>query len=528
MLLLVAAAVASPLLAQTEATPPETAAQPSPAVALSEKKDLISVDFPNEEIRTILRNVADLFELNLVVPETLQGRTSIKLRNVTWRQIFREVLSPIGYTVLEDENIIRVVSRDALAAEPTTTEVIVLNYSRASDILPTISSMVDTSDLVKGKIVVDQRGNALVITERPSRLEKIKPIIARLDIATAQVMIETKFVDVSRSFGRDLGLNWASLGGDGLKVGSSGISATPAKLTKYGEAPTATTYKTKEVTDSAGNTTRVWDTDPNGDKIVDKQGTQRTADTFQSGTITDDVFNSVNSLLNAPSLNTGVFTASDFSLVLKAMQSDGDIRLVSNPTLVTLNNVEAMVNVGDEYPIPNYTYNQERGAFEVAGFTFRPLGVVMKVTPQVNAANFITLAVEPEVSFQNGSVPFGTADIPIINVKKTKTKVTLKSGHTMGIGGLISLDTKSNNTKVPFLGEIPVLGNLFKSKGKSETRKNLVIFITAKTLDNEGAKIEDVFDPRVIRSMGIKQEDLPGYRTGEAAFSPTSDVPAKQ
>lgn len=518
MLLLVAAAVASPLMAQTPEASNPTAAQPTPAVALSDKKDLISVDFPNEEIRTILRNVADLFELNLVVPETLQGRTSIKLRNVTWRQIFREVLTPIGYTVLEDENIIRVVSRDALAAEPTTTEVIVLNYSRASDILPTISSMIDTGELVKGKIQVDQRGNALVITERPSRLEKIKPIIARLDIATAQVMIETKFVDVSRSAGKDIGLNWGSLG-SGISAGIGPITSTPA-------------HRTSDYVPGTPGSPAVLPRVENGILVPGTPAvaaTQPSLAKYEAGMVTDSVWSSARQLLNAPAISSGaVFTTSEFSVMLKAMQSDGDIRLVSNPTLVTLNNVEAMVNVGDEYPIPNYTYNQERGAFEVAGFTFRPLGVVMKVTPQVNAANFITLAIEPEVSFQNGSVPFGTADIPIINVKKTKTKVTMKSGHTMGIGGLISLDTKANSTKVPFLGEIPVLGNLFKSKSKSEMRKNLVIFITAKTLDNEGAKIEDVFDPRAIRSMGIKKEDLPGYRSGESAFSETSDVPAKQ
>lgn len=518
MLLLVAAAVASPLMAQTEAAPPETAAQPTPAVALSEKKDLISVDFPNEEIRTILRNVADLFELNLVVPETLQGRTSIKLRNVTWRQIFREVLTPINYTVLEDENIIRVVSRDTLEAEPTTTEVVVLNYSRASEILPTISSMVDTSDLVKGKIQVDQRGNALVITERPSRLEKIKPIIARLDIATAQVMIEAKFIDVTNSSAKDLGLNWSSLGGDGLKVGVSDVSATPSKVTKYGDDAVATTYKTREVTDSAGHTTRVWDTDPNGNKIVDKQGTKPTADTYQAGTITNDVFNSFNSLVNAPSLNTGVFSASEFSVVLKALQSGGKTRLVSNPTIVTLNNIEATVNVGDEYPIPNYTYNQEKGSFEVAGFTFRPLGVVLKVTPQVNSAGFIKMNIEPSVSFVNGVVPFGTANIPIINNKTTKTQVSLKNGHTMGIGGLIEVENKNSTSRVPFLSEIPVLGNMFKSKGRSEKLHNLVIFLTAKTLDTGEAKVEDVFDPRAIRAMEIKREDLPGYRTGESAF----------
>ncbi|HLP67920.1 MAG TPA: secretin N-terminal domain-containing protein, partial [Rhizobium sp.] len=202
---------ALPMVAQNSA-PAVSPDAPTPSTAtLNEKKDLISVDFPNEEIRTILRNVADMFELNLVVPETLQGRTSIKLRNVTWRQIFREVLTPVGYTFMEDENIIRVVSVDALAQEQTVTEVYILNYAEASKILPTISGMVETADPVKGRIQIDQRNNALVITERPSRQEKIKPIIAKLDVATAQVMIESKFIEVTNNDGSDIGLNWSSL-----------------------------------------------------------------------------------------------------------------------------------------------------------------------------------------------------------------------------------------------------------------------------------------------------------------------------
>jgi len=239
---------------------------------------------------------------------------------------------------------------------------------------------------------------------------------------------------------------------------------------------------------------------------------------YTAGTVSNNVFDSVRDLFTRPTVNTATFSASDFNLVLKMLNTSGNARLVSNPTLVTLNNVEATVNVGDEYPIPNYTYNQEKGSFEVAGFTFRPLGVVLKVTPQVNAAGFIKMSVEPSVSFVNGVVNFGTANIPIINNKTTKTQVSLKNGHTMGIGGLIEVENKSDSTKVPLLGDIPILGNVFKSKGRSEKLHNLVIFITAKTLDVNEPKVEDVFDPRALKAIDLKKDDLPGYRSGEPAF----------
>jgi len=159
-------------LAQETAVPPPASkpdAVPAPAATepkalIAKGKDTLSVDFPDEEIRNVLRNVADLFELNLVIPEALQGKTSIKLRDVTWRQIFQVVLQPVGYTFVEDGNIIKVVTQESLNLEPLTTEVFILNYAKAAEIKPSLDSLVDAK--VGGKIVVDARSNALVVTER--------------------------------------------------------------------------------------------------------------------------------------------------------------------------------------------------------------------------------------------------------------------------------------------------------------------------------------------------------------------------
>src|SRR5436190_5222356 len=180
-------------------------------------KDTLSVDFPDEDIRNILRNVADLFELNLVMPETLQGKTTIKLRDVTWRQIFQSVLSPVGYSYVEDGNIIKIVSNESLQQEPTSTDVFILNYARAADIMPTLASLVDPA--AGGKIVVDARSNSLVITERPSRMNRIRPIIEQLDKATDQVMIETKFIEVTDTDVKNVGVKWTSLAGYGISAG---------------------------------------------------------------------------------------------------------------------------------------------------------------------------------------------------------------------------------------------------------------------------------------------------------------------
>jgi len=494
LLVLAAASVfALPLCAQSDAQATGTPSPTPTTVSLSEKKDLISVDFPNEEIRTILRNVADMFELNLVVPETLQGRTSIKLRNVTWRQIFREVLQPVGYTYMEDQNIIRVVSQDALAQEPNVTEVYILNYAEAGKILPTISSMVDTTEAVKGRIQIDQRNNALVITERPSRQEKIKEIIVKLDVATAQVMIESKFIEVTNNDGSDVGLNWSSLKNFSVKQGAVESKAQHTQATTtYTQNPGTGLYEATTTT------------------------------TYQEGAAANSWKNSLSSLFDAPHIVTSTFSISEFGAVMSLYESQNNVRLVSNPTVVTLNNIEASINIGEEYPIPNYTYNQEQGSFEISGFTYKPIGINLKVTPQINNAGFIKLNILPEVSSRAGEVSFGGASgasIPIIATRKAITQVSLKNGHTLGIGGLIENQKTKGNSKVPVIGEIPVLGSLFKSKSDQLKTRNLIIFITAKTLDNAEPKVDEVFSPELLQGADVVKKDIPGAREPNPALS---------
>ena len=209
----------------TEALPEETEIvleipgqeDQAPGEASMASEETISVDFPDEDIRTILRNVADLFDLNLVIPDALQGRTSIKLRNVSWEQVFEEVLRQVGYTYVVDRNIIRVTSIEELTTEPVDTRVFIVNYARANEIQGSIAPLVDGT--VGGQIRVDTRSNALVITERPSKMNRIQDIIERLDRPTAQVMIESKFIEVTQDDIKNVIVNWASLSGYSASAG---------------------------------------------------------------------------------------------------------------------------------------------------------------------------------------------------------------------------------------------------------------------------------------------------------------------
>jgi type II secretory pathway component GspD/PulD (secretin) len=517
-------------------------------------RDTLSVDFPDEDVRNILRNVADLFELNIIMPEALQGKTTIKLREVTWRQIFQSVLQPVGFTYIEEGNIIKIVSNESLLQEPTSTDVFMINYARASDILPTITSLIDPA--AGGRIVVDARSNSLVITERPSRMNRIRPIIEQLDRATDQVMIESKFVEVTGSDAKNIGVNWSSLqnyqlsaGGLGGaftrgrdQAGTNGFESTNSNVRENvaGTTNSTLTNVTNSQTSGSTNTNSVTASNgtPSSTSTTGTTGalTNGTNTTVANGTVADstntsnNALNLLNSLVNndatARTLNA-VFSASDFNLVLSALQTLQNTKVVSNPTIVTLNNSQAVINVGEERPIPSYTYNSERGVYEVSGFQYRPIGIILRVTPQVNSRGFIKLSVEPEVSQSTRDANFQGAAIPIVESRKASTVVSIKDGYTMGIGGLMRSAANDTNNKVPVLGTIPVLGRLFSHKARVHDSSNLIIFITAKTISAEGAPVEEVFNADQIRSLQMKREDLPGYRDGSDPFLPPTAAVSK-
>lgn len=511
------AQVASEAAASPASVPESAAVSGVERPGLVRAKDTLSVDFPDEEIRTVLRNVADLFELNLVIPDTLQGKTSIKLRDVTWRQIFKVVLEPVGYTFIEDGNIIKVVTTESLNLEPLATEVFVLNYARAADVKPSLDALVDPK--LGGKIVVDARSNALVVTERPSAIGKIRPIITNLDKATEQVMIETKFIEVTDRDQKNIGVNWASLSGYGLSAGkftrNYSTTGTRSDSDSVGE-------KNIDDAHSAALAARGWQFPK---RVVDPT---TGAVSFPDAGANDG--HQVDFTSGISRATSAVFSADEFKLVVSALKTLNDSKLVSNPTVVTLNNSEASINIGEEFPVPSYTFNQERGSFEVSGFTYKPIGVILKVTPQVNTAGFIKLNVEPEVSNRTGTVSFGGAggaEIPVIGIRKTKTQVTLKDGFTLGLGGLVESSKLKGETKVPVLGSIPGLGRLFRSNSNDITNRNLIVFITARTLRPDGASVGEVFDPRMIRDMKITKDELPGFRDGSDPFYQPPAEPVK-
>jgi len=468
-----------------------------PGAATMVEEETISVDFPDEDVRTILRSVADLFDLNLVIPDILQGRTSVKLRNITWRQVFEVVLEPLGFTYLEDRNIIRIKSIAELTTEPVDTRIFIVNYARAGELQASIAPLVDAA--AGGRIQVDGRSNALVITERPSRMNKIQEIIERLDKATDQIMIETKFIEVTNSDVKDLGVNWASLSGYGLGVGNIQRDWSRTRTSNNSNSASVGSDSSSGITTASGS--------------IDGFPNPETVDSGESISSTLSSLGQIASTASTGRLDTAVFSADNFRVVLSALTQMRNSKLKTNPTIVVMNNKEAYLNIGQQYPTREFEYNAETGQIEPGALKYQPLGVELRVTPSANAAGMINLEIEPKVTVLAGTIAtLNGIEDPLFEEKSVQTSVTIKDGFTLALGGLVEQTTSDQSTAVPLLSKLPGVGRFFKSNSTNIETNNLIIFITAKTLNPDGSTYRDIVDPRVLDQMEILPSELPGYQ----------------
>lgn len=174
----------------------------------------------------------------------------------------------------------------------------------------------------------------------------------------------------------------------------------------------------------------------------------------------------------------GTLDASTLQAVFKLLSQRTDTNILSNPRIVTLDNQTASITVGTKWPVAQYTYNSDQAKWQVSGWQYLDFGILLKVTPHINKEGFVTLDVAPEVSEQNGSVTFDTAQVPILTTQETKTRVMIKDGETLIIAGLLKDKTTALKKKVPILGDIPFFGLIFQSRQTTVQKQDLLIFIT--------------------------------------------------
>lgn len=444
-----------------------------PAEADVEGENNITLDFKEADINTVLRVLSLKSKMNIVAGPEVQGNVTIRLENVPWEQALTVVLRTYGYVYERDANIIRVTTRENLAAEPLVTQTFVLNYTKAAEVQVSVQDILTE----RGRIKVAERTNTLIITDVPTNLYSISEVLKKLDKPTPAAFIDSKVIATTAGIAENLGIEWGTGGAGNLGsvAGSARPTTFPFQHQDEGNSPIIQQFFPSLTTTDAANAV--------------------TSRAFPNPGPAADLIPALGSS-GSPTYSFGTLSFTGFSAVLQMLRTRSNTKVVSNPRIVVLNNQTASIHVGDNIPLPTFDTNSTTGRLVVSGFNYDKLktGVTMDVTPHINANNEILVEVKPSVNALGDTISFNQdLSAPIINETTATTQVLIESGQTIAIGGLMTDNSSLNEAKVPYLSDVPVLGKLFRSKrqtaGSENQKVETLFFVTVTIVDSEGQPV---------------------------------------
>jgi type IV pilus assembly protein PilQ len=450
--------------------------------AAEEKKtytgERLTLNFQDIETRAVLQLLADTSGQNIVVSDTVQGNVTLRLQNVPWDQALDIVLKTKGLDMRRQDNVIIVGPADEIAARekaelsarkdiqelaPLRTEYLQVNYAKAEELANLIGKGGGTQSLLssRGSIGIDSRTNTLLVQDTADRLSDIRRLVSTLDIPVKQVLIEARIVIVNDDFSRDLGVRAGftfvdAKGSDGLlSVAGSGQAANTivdSALANLQDPANGTPFPVKVPTGQDNFTDRY-----NVNLPVANPAGRVALALLDSNYIVD--------------------------LELSAAQAEGRGEIVSSPRVITANQKEASIEQGVEIPY------QESSSSGATTTQFKKAVLSLKVTPLITPDNRVILDLQINKDSVGSEISSATGGrVPSIDTRKIITQVLVNDGQTVVLGGILETEKRENETKVPWLGDIPGLNVLFKSSRKVNNKKELLIFVTPKIL-REGANL---------------------------------------
>ncbi len=445
------------------------------------KGEKLSLNFQNIEVRSVLQVIADFTGLNIVTSDTVTGNLTLRLKDVPWDQALDIIMQTKGLDMRKNGNIVLIAPREELALkekqqleaqaqindlEPLQTETFQLNYAKASDILNIVGVNKSGSDTgarflsKRGTAFVDPRTNMLFVTDIPSRLEEVRRVIREIDTAVRQVLIEARIVIADDSFSRELGVRFGQQTGATLlngryALGSGGsLSTTPVVSLGSGAGGTLTrTTATQTPFELASGLASPGYSDANQLNI--------------NLPVTNPAGQLALTLINLGSGNL-------VNLELTALEADNRGKVVSSPRVITGDNQKAHIEQGTEIP-----YVTPGSANNPATVSFKKAVLALDVTPQITPDGRVIMQVEIRKDSVGQQVNAGNGfTIPSIDTRNVLTQISVNNGDTAVIGGIYEETIRNDTTKVPFLGDVPVVGNLFKTTSRSSQKTELLIFLT--------------------------------------------------
>jgi type IV pilus assembly protein PilQ len=412
----------------------------------------LSLNFQDIDVRSVLQLIADFTNLNLVASDTVQGGITLRLQNVPWDQALDLVLKTKGLDKRKVGNVLLVAPADEIAARerqelesqkqlqelaPLRRDLIQVNYAKAADIAKLFQSVTGSKDNAdaRGSITVDDRTNSIIAYQTQDSLDELRRIVAQLDIPVRQVMIEARIVEANVGYDKALGVRWGG--------------------TSKGH----------------GNTT-IYGLDNNGDE-AGNTGSDITSNVpFVDMGVTDAT----------SGIGLGFVTSNTLiDLELSAMESTGNGEVVSQPKVVTSDKETAKILKGQEIP---YQESSSSGATTVS---FKEAALSLEVTPQITPDNRIIM--EVKVTKDAPDYLRQVLGVPPIDKNEVNAKVLVNDGETIVIGGVFSNNQTKTTDKVPFLGDVPYVGRLFRRDVVSESKSELLVFLTPRIMNNQAIAV---------------------------------------
>jgi type II secretory pathway component GspD/PulD (secretin) len=424
----------------------------------------------------------------------VQPSISLRWENLTADQALNAVLKTYNLVIQDDPKtkIALITIKDPAAPDPLVTKIIQLKYGDPTNMVTSVQTVLLDK---RSKVLADVRTSQLVLVGTEKEIAEVDELVARLDTQTREVLIEAKLVEISKNPTTVKGIDWSgTLQAQHVTFGNNvtgGASGLP-----YGQSFTQTQVQGFVPNGGGGFT--------NGIVGYINQTTYTPNNTVQSpGLLADTAhgFDPATAFLNADGV----------SAVLSFLNTEADAKVLSTPRAVTLDNQEAVLSVTTAQPIFKTTAGTQ-GSPGGAEISYTNLGTILRVTPRISANATINLRVIPEVSDLGGTITKTvsglTSQADFFDVRKVDTRVLIPSGNTLVMGGLVSDNTTKGNTKVPLLGDIPLLGWAFRQESKAQNKRNLLIFITPTIVQNED------FQPAQSDFLKTKMDDKPATKFG--------------
>jgi type IV pilus assembly protein PilQ len=420
----------------------------------------LSLNFQNVEVRAVLQVIADFTGLNIITSDSVGGNLTLRLKDVPWDQALDIILHSKGLSMRKSGNVIWIAPTDELATkeklelearqqiselEPVRTETFRLKYQKAEEVKKILGDEKQKILSKRGSVVVDARTNTLFVQDTTGKLEDVRRLINQIDVPVKQVLIEARIVEATDNFSKSLG---ARLGLHDQKSKPDGSNVDDLRANIAGS-----------LDDTGLHTGQV---DPSVKVPFEKSLSVNMAAAslggFTPGSIAFSIFK--------PS------STRFLNLELSALQADGKGKIISNPRVVTADQMEAVIEDGSEIP---YAVASSSGATSIQ---FKKATLSLRVKPQITPDDNIIMDLKVNKDSQGVNTTAG----PAINTKQITTQVLVENGGTVVIGGIYGQEKRNTVTKVPLLGDVPVLGYLFKNRLEQDDNKELLIFVTPKIL----------------------------------------------